>query len=201
MSYSNIYITTNKMVKNVNGGNRGKSVARKDVKSSSKHSLRLPEDELERIAFVSKMLGNGQCTIQFNDGKSILGQIRNKMRGRNKRANIVNAGSIVMIGLHDWEAPNFKKCDILEVYDDHEVRQLAEIPQIDISALIRLQQTGGISASIATDIDYVSQVVFSTGDADIMEDLAAESEGASAGATSAASTFVVDNEIINIDDI
>jgi len=201
MSYSNIYITTNKMVKNVNGGNRGKSVARKDVKSSSKHSLRLPEDELERIAFVSKMLGNGQCTIQFNDGKSILGQIRNKMRGRNKRANIVNAGSIVMIGLHDWEAPNFKKCDILEVYDDHEVRQLAEIPQIDISALIRLQQTGGISASVATDIDYVSQVVFSTGDADIMEDLAAEGEGVSAGATSAASTFVVDNEIINIDDI
>ena len=187
------------MVKNVNGGNRGKSVARKDVKSSSKHSLRLPEDELERIAFVSKMLGNGQCTIQFNDGKSILGQIRNKMRGRNKRANIVNAGSIVMVGLHDWEAPNFKKCDILEVYDDHEVRQLAEIPQIDISALIRLQQTGGIS-SVATDIDYVSQVVFSTGDADIMEDLAAEGEGASGGAT-AASTFVVDNEIINIDDI
>jgi len=200
MSYTNIHITTNKMVKNVNGGNRGKSVARKDVKSSSKHSLRLPEDELERIAFVSKMLGNGQCTIQFNDGKSILGQIRNKMRGRNKRANIVNAGSIVMIGLHDWEAPNFKKCDILEVYDDHEVRQLAEIPQIDISALIRLQQTGGISASVATDIDYVSQVVFSTGDADIM-DLASEGEGASAGATSAASTFVVDNEIINIDDI
>jgi len=189
------------MVKNVNGGNRGKSVARKDVKSSSKHSLRLPEDELERIAFVSKMLGNGQCTIQFNDGKSILGQIRNKMRGRNKRANIVNAGSIVMVGLHDWEAPNFKKCDILEVYDDHEVRQLAEIPQIDISALIRLQQTGGISASVATDIDYVSQVVFSTGDADIM-DLAegGGGEGTVAAAGGSAS-FVVDDEVINIDDI
>jgi initiation factor 1A len=185
------------MVKNVNGGNRGKSVARKDVKLASKHSLRLPEDELECMGYVSKMLGNGQCTVQFNDGKTILGQIRNKMRGRNKRANIVNAGSIVMVGLHDWEAPNFKKCDILEVYDDQEVRQLAEIPQIDISALIRLQHTGGISAAVATDIDYVSQVVFSTGDADIMEDLPVSSEAA----TSASSTFVVDDEIINIDDI
>lgn len=191
------------MVKNVNGGNRGKSVARKDVKMGSKHSLRLPEDDLERMGFISKMLGNGQCTVQFNDGKTILGQIRNKMRGRNKRANIVNPGSIVMVGLHDWETPNYKKCDILEVYDDHEVRQLAEIPQIDISALIRLQQTGGISSISAADMDIVSQVVFSTEDADIMEDLN-ESVGLGATSTSTSSSaaiFMVNDEIVNIDDI
>ena len=188
------------MVKNVNGGNRGKSVARKDVKLASKHSLRLPEDELECMGYVSKMLGNGQCTVQFNDGKTILGQIRNKMRGRNKRANIVNQGAIVMIGLHDWEAPNFKKCDILEVYDDHDVRQLAEIPQIDISSLIRLQQTGGLSATTAADIEYASQVVFSPGDTDLVEEMNSAGEG-SASLGGAATTFMVENEIINIDDI
>lgn len=185
------------MVKNVNGGNRGKAVARKDVRVRSKHGLRLPENELELMGYVSKMLGNGQCTIQFNDGKTILGQIRSKMRGRNKRANIINPGAIVMVGLHDWEAPNYKRCDILEVYDDHEVRQLAEIPQIDISALIRLQQTGGLVA-VSIDIDSVSQVVFSTGDSDLVMDSAVMADGHTG---SSASQFVVDNEVIDIDDI
>lgn len=193
------YIQSHKMVKNVNGGNRGKAVARKDVRVRSKHGLRIPEHELECMGYVAKMLGNGQCTIQFNDGKSILGQIRSKMRGRNKRANIINPGAIVMVGLHDWEAPNFKRCDILEVYDDHEVRQLAEIPQIDISTLIRLQQSGCVKA-ITTDIDCVSQVVFSVGDEDIMgmEDIIANN---AADGKTVLSEFNVDEDMINIDDI
>jgi len=199
------------MVKNVNGGNRGKAVARKNVKVYSKHSLRIPTDEMEHIGFVSKMLGNGQCTIQMNDGKMLLGQIRNKMRGRNKRSNIVNPGAIVMIGLHDWEAPNFKKCDILEVYDDYEVNQLIEIPQVDISELVRLQRTNGMFS--ATDIDNASHVVFSVGDSDIVLDSEVEmtksgGSGVTVGGVSnedtgvkSSSVFMVDNEVINIDDI
>jgi hypothetical protein len=142
----------------------------------------------------------------MNDGKTLLGQIRNKMRGRNKRSNIVNPGAIVMIGLHDWEAPNFKKCDILEVYDDYEVNQLVEIPQVDISELVRLQRTNGMFS--ATDIDNASHVVFSVGDSDIVLDSEVEMTksggsgvtGEDAGVKSS-SVFMVDNEVINIDDI
>ena len=48
------------MVKNLTGGTKTKGVARKH-QGKGDSRLRLPDDELEMVACVTKMLGNGMC--------------------------------------------------------------------------------------------------------------------------------------------
>jgi hypothetical protein len=40
------------------------------------------------------------------------------------------------VGFRDFEAPNFKVCDLLEVYEQGEVNQLQRTPGVNIHALI-----------------------------------------------------------------
>ena len=74
------------MVKNLTGGTKTKGVARKH-QGKGDSRLRLPDDELEMVACVTKMLGNGMCEIYTNDNNRLIGHIRNKFRGRQKRHN------------------------------------------------------------------------------------------------------------------
>ena len=46
------------MVKNLTGGTKTKGLARKHQRSSGDGKLRLPDDVLEQVACVTKMLGN-----------------------------------------------------------------------------------------------------------------------------------------------
>ena len=110
------------MVRNTTGGTRTKGLARKhQVRGDSK--LRLPDDELEQVACVTKMLGNGMCEIFTNKNERLIGHIRNKFRGRQKRHNMISTSAIVLVGLREWENP-IKNCDILTIYDDSQVNQL-----------------------------------------------------------------------------
>lgn len=121
------------MVKNTFGGFKGKTFARKLMSHS--HSTRLPENELELFGCVSKLLGNGRVTVNLIDGKTIQAVIRNKFRGRSKRNNLITIGTFVLIGLHDWEAPNYVHADILNVYSYDEVIYLKSLPQYNLSTL------------------------------------------------------------------
>ena len=125
------------MVRNTTGGTKTKGLARKHQnKGDSK--LRLPDDELEQVACVTKMLGNGMCEIYTNKNERLIGHIRNKFRGRQKRHNMITTSAIVLIGLRDWENP-IKNCDILTLYDDSQVNQLKNMPNIAIEHLLRLR--------------------------------------------------------------
>ena len=103
------------MVKNTTGGNRAKSQARKhNIKEET--TERVPTSEFERIAYVSKMYGNGMCQIITTDsGQSLelLCHIRGKFK-KNKKHNFVCLNSIVLVGLRDYENPP-KNCDLLEI--------------------------------------------------------------------------------------
>ena len=122
------------MVKNTNGGFKGKTFARKLAKQSCT-SVRLPENEMELFGCVSKLLGNGRILVHLTDGKEMQCVIRNKFRGRSKRNNLISIGSFVLIGLHDWEAPNFKHADVLNVYTYDDVLYLKSLPNYNLASL------------------------------------------------------------------
>jgi len=121
------------MVRNTHGGNKSKGMARKNLQTtSSSAQLRLPTDECEQIASVTKMLGNGMFYANTTDGTQLLCHIRNKFKGRSRRNNDVSIGKLVLIGLRTWENP-FKNADLLFVYDDLDISTIAN--KFDLSSL------------------------------------------------------------------
>ena len=128
------------MVKNLHGGTGTKSLARKhQVKHKSDH-IRLPESEDEQFAYVEKMLGNGMCEVYTNDNLRLIGHIRNKFRGRQKRHNTITKGMILLVGLRTWESTS-KNCDVLTIYDDNDIKQIKNKPDISIDNIIKMQSS------------------------------------------------------------
>jgi len=117
------------MVKNTHGGNSSKSLARKSFQTSSR-PIRTPESSLEMLAYVNKLFSNGLQVYIANNPEPMFCHLRGKFKGRNKSSNIITANSIVLIGLREWEAPNYKSCDLLEVYNADEIRSLESMSNI-----------------------------------------------------------------------
>jgi hypothetical protein len=116
------------MVKNIAGGNNGKKVARKHT-TKGKNELRLSKSDDEKYAIVKKLLGN-TCDVICEDGVDRRCIIRGKFTGRNKRDNMIDSGTYILIGLREWVDEdnisrsscdkNIKYCDLLEVYNSME---------------------------------------------------------------------------------
>jgi len=185
------------MVRNTHGGNKSKGMARKNmVDNTQQRKLRLSNCELEKYAIVTRLLGNGMFYTTTNEGDELLGRIRNKFKGRSRRGNDLTVGTMILIGLREWEAPKFKECDLLEVYDPNEVKQIRQISSIDTRLFIQYLDNGH---SGAADEDGVVEdgITFSTDCgtdyfADIMPDMS----------TAASSNEKASREEdINIDDI
>uniref|UniRef100_A0A6C0B256 S1-like domain-containing protein n=1 Tax=viral metagenome TaxID=1070528 RepID=A0A6C0B256_9ZZZZ len=146
------------MVKNTKGGKGAKSLARKTTTTNfnAGEKLRLAVDELERYACVTKMFGNGMCEITLNDNQKLVGHIRGAFRGRQKHRNLITIHSIVMVGLREWEEVS-KNCDILYIYDDGQIDQLKNIPQINIKNLLSMKIMFGGSTSEQSDIHFTNE--------------------------------------------
>lgn len=147
------------MVRNTTGGTKTKGIARKHqtVAGSSVH-VRVPQCEEEQFAYVSKMLGNGMCEVYIGEKNiRLIGHIRNKFRGRQKRHNQIVANSIVLVGLRDWES-TLKNCDILCIYEDNEINQLKSRPGIGIEHVLKMQISNPINSGhiedCATEIEF-----------------------------------------------
>lgn len=111
------------MVKNTHGGNKSKSMARKNLVSSHESSLRLPASTHEQIAVVHKLLGNGMFYAMTQDNNILLARIRNKFKGRSRRDNDIALGKLVLIGLREWASAK-DECDLLFVYDPNDYSRL-----------------------------------------------------------------------------
>jgi translation initiation factor IF-1 len=146
------------MVKNTKGGKGAKGLARKTATTNfnAGEKLRLAVDELERYACVTKMFGNGMCEITLNDNEKLVGHIRGAFRGRQKHRNLITVHSIVMIGLRDWEEVR-KNCDILYIYDDCQIDQLKNIPQINIKNLLNMKIMFGGSTSEQSNVHFTNE--------------------------------------------
>ena len=119
-----------KMVKNTTGGGRAKGLARKNEREQNTR-LRMSECEEEKYAIVRKIFGGTRCEVFCDDSVTRQGIIRGKFTGRNKRKNVIGAGTIILVGLRDWATKKEGKseeCDVLEVYGPLEIDQLKQRP-------------------------------------------------------------------------
>lgn len=128
------------MVKNTHGGNKAKGMARKDTKSSNGRMLQVSTNAYEKYACVTKIYGGPRCEVFINETTTLIGNIRGKMTGRQKKNNLIVPPCIVLVGLHDWESVP-KNCDILCIYDDNEISKLKTMPDVDISAIIKKRES------------------------------------------------------------
>ena len=174
------------MVINSGGGNKGKHVARKFVKSGAGagiKTVRLVQDEGEMYAVVVKLFGNCMCKVMCFDGRSRLCIIRKKFTGRRKTDNIVSSGSVVLVGLQVYGSSgtssssssgtssssktnhgdsHLPRCDLLYVYNDQEKEKLRKV--CDIGKMNAAPTTGGFSeAQSQLDDDSVKFVSSGTG--------------------------------------
>ncbi len=130
------------MVRNMTGGCKSKSQGRKFSSSHTLRSaIRLSSCNLEIYACVIKHYGQGRCCVKTVDDKELQCIIRNKFKGRSKRNNLLVIGSIVLVGLREWEnTDNYKICDLLEVYDEEDESKLRNIPGTKINMLDKYVQ-------------------------------------------------------------
>ena len=158
------------MVRNTQGGSSHKSMARKQVVSAMSKSsdrIRLSEDRFECYAVVSKLLGNGMCQVWCQDVdavKEMICFIRGKFRSRNKKSNMVVAGSLVLVGIREFESSQ-NKCDLLEVYDEEGQRQLRANPAVNLSRLDAATKSSFGSKAVGSaedDVEFTNDVMFDT---------------------------------------
>jgi initiation factor 1A len=146
------------MVKNTTGGTKTKGLARKHQRHGDE-KLRLPDDALEQIACVTKMLGNGMCEIYTEENERLIGHIRSKFRGKQKRHNLISTSTVVLIGLREWENP-IKNCDILTIYNDSQIRQLKNMPNLQMENIMRIRNDlSHMGTTVSTDDFEFSNMV------------------------------------------
>jgi hypothetical protein len=104
------------MVKNSQGGNKSKGIARKSLIKRDT-GLRVAKEEGEIYAQAVKVMGGCMVSAVDIDGNPLKAHIRGKFRGRGKRDNFISPGTWLLVGLHSWET-DAMNCDILEVYSD-----------------------------------------------------------------------------------
>lgn len=171
------------MGKNVNGGNKNKKFARKQLTTNHSSKLRLSTDEYEKYGVVIRISGGSICRIRINgiEGELIC-HIRGKYRGRNKGSNLISTGTLILVGMRP-DMSSKTECDLLYVYDLNEVEQLLNYPELNISSLLN------------TDDNKTSKVndgfIFSNEEINDMNINIENNE----------IEFTEDNNIINFDDI
>ena len=146
------------MVRNNKGGKKGKNVGRKHIVGNiTQKGIRLPEEEGEMYAAVTKMLGNGRVEVKCLDNKTRQCVIRQKFRGRGKRDNTINVASWILVGIRDWETVKEGKmpnCDLLNVYTQNEVENHLKKTDIDWTVFSSIEDKNG-NKMIEKDNDII----------------------------------------------
>ena len=181
------------MVKNTIGGSKTKSMARKNMASKSNHRLRFSTDKLELYAVASKAYGNGMFEVLCSDEQRRLLHVRGKFRGRGKRDNFITSGTYLLVGLREWEdqgsdiktvKPKLQNCDLLTVYNEQEKNELiSSVTSIDWNVLKK-------------EVDIVSNT-----HQDIQVEFCEDNEIPIEIKQNTTTSFIINEEEINVDDI
>ena len=148
--------------KNVHGGAGHKKFARKHTSggSSSSSFIRTSQDPNEIYAIATKMLGNNMFHCHCIDNQVRLCHIRGRFGGRNKRDNIISAGTWILIGLREWEndsSSSLKKlqqCDLLEIYSGISKERLKELEDCNWTILNSNDLSKVDTATIENEDDF-----------------------------------------------
>lgn len=149
------------MVRNVNGGNKSKGMARKFAGEPRSDKLVLSTCADERYAVVTNVYGGDRCAVITDNGLVLQCVIRKKFRGRHRRNNLIAVGCYTLVGLRDYETPNHKICDLLEVYSKDEADRLNRAPAIDTALLERAAAAHNPAMRAAAEDAHHGLVVFS----------------------------------------
>ena len=133
------------MVKNTIGGKKGKMLANKRMAGNGgNNKMRLSLNEYEIYVCVSKTFGGGMFEVINNEGKIYRAILRGKMKGPNKRHNFVSLFSILLIGIRS-DLSDSNDCDILFVYDDHDILSLSLLPNLHFQNILSFHMNQGVS--------------------------------------------------------
>jgi hypothetical protein len=137
------------MVKNTIGGKKGKMLANKRSGSGSvgNKKLRLSMNEDEKYVCVSAVYGSGMFKVIDNDNNEYRANLRGKMKGPNKRHNFVSLFSFLLVGIRS-DLSDSSICDVLFVYDDHDILSLSLLPSLNISNLLQFHNNHTISQNV-----------------------------------------------------
>ena len=127
------------MVKNTIGGKKGKMLSKKHhATNNSSFPISMDEDEI--YVCVVKVFGGGVFEVVNKDNVKYKAYLRGKMKGSNKRHNLVSMNSILLVGIRSDLSDKYS-VDILFVYDNHHIQTLSLNSQFPISLLSYLQGT------------------------------------------------------------
>lgn len=144
--------------RNMQGGNKTKSMARKTPYEKS--GTRVPETEEEKYGIIKSVSGNGRFRVETPEKRSYVGILPGSMRGHKKRNNYVGMDSIVIINdRSSWQTVKENShADIEYVYSAAEQNRLElgllfEVkPENDFG----FQKEEVVSAGVTVDSKHIS---------------------------------------------
>ena len=110
--------------RNVQGGNKTKTMARNTSYASNK--IRIPEQTEEEYAIVTAVCGNGRFRIKTEAEKDHMGVLPGSMKGHKKRNNYVQLNSIILINNRSsWQTiKEDSTVDIEHIYSPNHIAEL-----------------------------------------------------------------------------
>lgn len=140
------------MVKNTQGGNQGKKMARKNNITIHKNII-ISQNDDEVYGIITKILGGNQFHVKCNDGDTKLCIIRKKFTGKNKHNNFLKIGTWVLVGLRSWETikpDKLIKCDLIECYNENDKNYLQS--HFNVSVLLNEEKLIEGNVEVSDDI-------------------------------------------------
>ena len=125
------------MVKNTIGGKKGKMLSKKQH-GTNNGIFPISMDELEIYVCVIKIFGGGVFEAIDHDNNKYKAYLRGKMKGSNKRHNLVSMFSILLVGIRS-DLSDKKSVDILFVYDNTHLQSLTLHSQFPIKLISYMQ--------------------------------------------------------------
>jgi translation initiation factor IF-1 len=173
------------MVKNVTGGSKHRSAARKQTVPAAppvvQYVRRAGEGEL--YASAARNYGGCRFGVLCSDGKERICVIRRKFK-RFRRGNDVTPGTYMLVGTREWETDS-NTCDLLCVYSPGEVKLLMQEPAFHYDMLCvnekkieevreKTKHSESVSGRTKAPLRFIEDIMFD-------EDVASEGDEEEAG--------------------
>ena len=120
-------------MKNTIGGKKGKMLSKKQH-STNHSSFPVSTQEPEIYVCVMKIFGGGVFEVIDKNKVKYKAYLRGKMKGSNKRHNLVSLYSILLVGLREYISDK-ASVDILFVYEPHHIQTLSLHSQFPVCLL------------------------------------------------------------------
>lgn len=125
------------MVKNTIGGKKGKMLSKKQH-GTNNGIFPISMNELEIYVCVIKIFGGGVFEVIDQENKKYKAYLRGKMKGSNKRHNLVSMFSILLVGIR-FDLSDKSSVDILFVYENTHLQSLTLLSQFPNKLLYYMQ--------------------------------------------------------------